>query len=250
MGLFGGLLEAAGGVVGGILTEKDRKNARGEYDQAVNDLMTSNPEAGVTEYDKIKSDPMLRAAQMDALARMQKEGAAGGLTVEDRSALIAAQNANAAKERGAREAILQDAARRGMGGSGTELAAELENQQGAADRNAAVGTQAAADARKRALAAISESGQMAGAVRGQDWGEASQRAAAQDAINKFNASQRLQRAGMVGNIRIGKAGQYDKQAAATMGMARGAGAAVGGVADLATGGFLVPSGNGGGAFGG
>jgi hypothetical protein len=231
MGGLAGIGDLAGGVVGGIISAGDRKRARGEYDQAVGDLMDSNPEAGRTEYDRIHEDPALRSAEMSALQGFQQEANAGGLTVQDRAALQQAQDANAQRERGAREAILQNMAMRGMGGSGSELAAALENQQGSAMRNNAAGTQAAADARNRALQAMATSGQMAGGIRSQDWQQAAQRAASQDAINKFNASQRLSRAGQVANVRLGKGALYNQEAGANMGMARGIGSGVGAIGD-------------------
>jgi hypothetical protein len=52
------------------------------------------------------------------------------------------------------------------------------------------GAQNASDARSRAIAAMAKSGQMAGDIRGQQFSEQAARAQSQDAINRFNASQR------------------------------------------------------------
>ena len=56
----------------------------------------------------------------------------------------------------------------------------------------------AANAQKRSLEAIMNSGNMGGAIRGQDYSEAAAKAAAADKINQFNAQNRMQ-AGMYNN---------------------------------------------------
>lgn len=208
-GVVGGLL---GGVAGGLFGgSSKRKQADKQRELALQDLLNSNPEMEASAFDGISTDPVLRQAQLDALKGLQAEGNAGGLTIQSRAALNEANALQAQRERGSREAILQNMAQRGMSGSGTELAAALQNQQASADRSAATGTQAAADARQRALQAMSASGQMAGSVRGQDFGEASTKAAAKDARARFNASQRLTRAGMTANVRTGNANAYDRR---------------------------------------
>ncbi len=167
--------------------------------RALEELRGVKEEAGPSAYENIRSlsDPTLRLAQMGALRQLQETGGAGGLDLGSRVALNQAAADTARRERGSREAILQQMAMRGAGGSGASLAAQLANQQGAAERNAMSGEQAAADARARALAATAQSGELAGGIRGQDWGEASQRAGALDALSRFNASQRLTKGGMI-----------------------------------------------------
>lgn len=206
-GVLGGL---AGGLFGG---SSKRKQADKLRQQALEDLLNSRPEMENSAFDTISTDPALRQAQLDALRGLQAEGNAGGLTVQSRAALNEANALQAQRERGSREAILQGMSQRGMGGSGTELAAALQNQQASADRSALAGTQAAADARQRALQAMSASGEMAGGIRGQDFGEAATKAQARDARNRFNASQRLTRAGMTANVRTGNAAAADRRGA-------------------------------------
>ncbi len=205
---LGGVL---GGVAGGLFGgSSERKKAEKQREQALLDILNSNPEVGRSAYEGITTDPRLRDAQMSALQGLAEEGRAGGLTIQSRAALNEANALQAQRERGSREAILQSMAQRGMGGSGTELAAALQNQQGSADRSALAGTQAAADARSRALQAMAQSGDLAGGIRGQEFGEKAQQASARDARERFNASQRLTRAGMSANVRTGNAAAYDR----------------------------------------
>ena len=223
--------ELIGGMVGDLYAEGDRARARKAMRDALSSLYGEDIEAGPSAYEQIQADPRLRMAQLSALDRLQREGDAGGMGVEDRVAQNQAAADVARRERGTREAILQNMAMRGQGGSGVELAANLTNQQGAADRNAAAGAQNAADARKRYLSSVMASGQLAGGIRGQDYGEESGKASARDAIERFNSSQRLTRAGMANNIRMGQAKRYDDEADRWRdrgaGLGAGAGAAFG-----------------------
>lgn len=139
-----------------------------------------------SELKKISVSPEYAQAQREALVRLQREGEEGGLTLEDRLANEQALQASATQERGARGAILSNLAERGMAGSGQELAAKLSASQNAANQARMSGLQTASDARKRALQAILQSGDLAGNIRGQEFGEQAKIAEAQDVINKFN----------------------------------------------------------------
>ncbi len=230
--------EILGGIAGEIFGRKDRKRARKLAEQSVRDVEGVNAEAGDSAMGGVNADPRMVAAQRSVLSRLMQEGNASGLGLQDRVALSEAQGQVGRQERGSREAILQSMSQRGMGGSGAELAAALTNQQGSADRSASVGARAAADARGRQLAALSQSGEMAGTVRGQDFGEQSEKAQAADAIAKFNAAQRLSKGGMLSGARGGQAGVYGNQADRFAQMGAGIGSAAGqGIGFAAAGGY-------------
>jgi hypothetical protein len=148
-----------------------------ELEKSLGDISSS--------YNDIQSDPRLRDAQMSALSKLQEVGETG-LNFEDRAALQEIQDQNSNVERGQRQAILQNMAARGMGGSGAELASQLAGNQGAADRNARSSLNVAAQAQRRSLDAMMKSGELGGAIRGQDFNEASTKANALDSIRKFN----------------------------------------------------------------
>ena len=167
-----------------------------DEDQAKKLLDQVNAEAGTSSFGDIRTDPAMRTSQVGSLNALRSIAQQGGLRPEDRVAQQQALDTSNRAEAGQRGAIFQGLAQRGMGGSVYELSQQLANEQGAAQRNSMVGAQTASDASKRALSAIGASGEMAGKVRGQDWGEAAQAAQAQDALAQFNAGQRLRKAGM------------------------------------------------------
>lgn len=136
----------------------------------------------------ITLDPALKQKQMASLAALEELAANGGMMASDEANLNRIRNEELASARGAREAIINNANARGMGGSGLELASQLMNQQEGANRTAQRDMDIAAQAQDRALQAIMQGGQMAGDVRNQDFNQAAQVAGAQDAIAKFNAA--------------------------------------------------------------
>jgi len=144
---------------------------------------TSQQDSGMAG---VSTDPRLKEAQMSALASLQGISANGGMTAEDRANLARSQTQAAQADRGRREAILQNANARGMGGSGMELLAQLDSSQAATDRQAQEGLDINGMAQKRALESMMQGGQLAGDMRNQDFGEQSDKARAQDAINQFN----------------------------------------------------------------
>lgn len=135
----------------------------------------------------IQTNPAGNAAQMQSLAKLTSIGQNGGMTPEDEAQLNQIQTQVGAQERGARNAIQQNAQARGVAGSGMELASELANNQNGATNANTAGLDVAANAQQRSLQALSAAGQLGGQFEGQKFGEAASKAQAQDAINKFNA---------------------------------------------------------------
>jgi len=136
-------------------------------------------------YKDIYVDPRLKAQQMETLAGLE-ELAESGMTAEDRADLARIASEEAQAERGAREAILQQAQQRGLSGSGLELAQQLIGQQAGATRRSARDVEVAGQAAQRRIAALEQAGQMAGQIRGQEYGEQADIARAQQAIEQFN----------------------------------------------------------------
>ena len=148
-----------------------------------------------TQFDNVQADPSIRQKQIDALNQLGDIAENDGITDADRSRLEQIGREEAIRERGQREALLRNAQARGVAGSGLELAQQLAAQQGSADRAALRGTEVSSQAANRAFQALQAQGNMAGSLRSQDFGEAAQRAQAQDAINRFN-TQSVNQAGM------------------------------------------------------
>lgn len=145
-----------------------------------------------SQMNNITLDPKLKQAQMDALAQLQDIGSSGGLNAQSRSRLAQIENQENAQNRGSREALMNRFAAQGMGGSGLEMASQLQNQQDSAMRRSSRDLEIAALAEQQALDAIMKGGQLGGSIRSQDFGEQSTKAQANDAISRFNAQNQQQ----------------------------------------------------------
>jgi hypothetical protein len=140
-------------------------------------------------YELIGEDPMIRSRQMDHLAELAGLSQRG-LSDVDNAVFDQARRSGNQMARAGREAAMQDAANRGVAGSGLEFATrEIANQAGAERANQAALAQAAESARQRALYTTAYGGAL-GAVRGQDL-NANQ--ANTDIINRFNMANTTQR---------------------------------------------------------
>lgn len=185
--------------------------------------------------DGVQVSPDLISAQKQALSQLKQVADEGGLTAIDRARLFDAKEEMATASRGAQEAILQEAQRRGVGGSGMEMANRMLAQQAAATRGARAGVDVAAEAQRRALEAIQQSGALAGTMRNQEFSEQARKAEATDAINRFNtdltnrtqqANIQTRNAAQAANLaeaqRISEfnIGQREREAAARLGTAQ------------------------------
>lgn len=147
--------------------------------------------ANQSDMNNISLDPNLRKAQMDALGGLQ-DVSKDGLTDQDEANLSKIQNQENSAARGSREAILQNAQARGLGGSGLELMSQMKNQQDAATRTSQRDMDIAGSAQDRALQALISAGNMGGSIENQDFSQQAQKAQANDAIAKFNAQNQQQ----------------------------------------------------------
>lgn len=141
-------------------------------------------------YSNIPESGVGRDAQLAALEQLRSITEQGGMTAQDRARLAQIQQEIGTAQRGAREAILQNAAQRGIAGSGLELAAQLGSQQAAAQQASMQGMETEAQAEARALEAIRNMGTLGGQVSSQDLQRQLAIAQAQDAIARFNAQNR------------------------------------------------------------
>ena len=152
-------------------------------------------------FNSIETDPELQKAQMAALSQLQEIGSEGGLTKTDRAKLNQIKSQEDAANRGQREAIMQRAQARGMGGSGLEIASQLQNQQDSATRQAQRDMDVGALAEQRALDAILQGGNLAGSMQNTAFNQQAQKAEANDAISRFNTQNRQSQANLnTGNM--------------------------------------------------
>lgn len=141
---------------------------------------------GRSEMNGITLDPALKQAQMEALSGLQDITSSGGLTAMDKARLNQIETEENSRARGQREAILQGAQARGMGGSGLELMSQLQNQQQAATRKSQRDLEVEALAQERALQALMQQGNLAGQMESAAFNQQAQIAGANDAISQFN----------------------------------------------------------------
>lgn len=141
-----------------------------------------------TELNNVQVDPSTRAAQMSALAKMQDISNSNGMDAQARATNQQAINTSNTNAKGQRDAIMQNFAQRGEGGSGAQLQAQLLASQQDANSSSSQGLQAAASAQQRALQALSSGATLAGNINSTDYSQAAQKAQAQDAINRFNTA--------------------------------------------------------------
>jgi hypothetical protein len=148
--------------------------------------------AGISQVSQIQEDKATRDAQMGGL-NLLKERAASGLNATDRASLNQVRNQAAIDNQGKLEAIRQNMAARGMGGSGAELAQELGAASSANSEESAAGDRIAAQAQQAALQAAIQSGQLGGQIRGQDFEVAKAKADAADRFKLFDTQNSIAR---------------------------------------------------------
>lgn len=160
----------------------ERFVSTGELVPVMQKAIAQDPSA----FEKIVTNSDQVAAQNRALSELQNIGYEGGLRLQDKAGLQDARIDSIAREKAGRQGIVDSMARKGLTGSGYDVAAQLSGQQGVADREADASLKVAAGAQDRALQAIMGAGKMATDFRGQDFAEKSQKAAAADKIAAFN----------------------------------------------------------------
>lgn len=143
---------------------------------------------------QVQVDPRLKQAQMNALANLQQFGASG-MRPEDKAALSQVQQQVASDENARQQSIMQNMQARGQGNAASELAARLSSSQAASNRSQQGGLDIAGRASQNALQAIMNAGSLGGQMAQQQFSQDTQKAAAQDAINHYNAMNAQQIAG-------------------------------------------------------
>lgn len=128
-------------------------------------------------------------AQRAALRSLQ-EVSSQGITAQERANMQQSRMGAAQYERQQRGAIMQQAAMRGMQGSGTALASQLAAQQSGANRVSQDAATQQALAQQRALQAMQAQGQLGGQMRGQSFQEDATRRSATDDFNRYNRDTR------------------------------------------------------------
>lgn len=189
----------------GFGTQQSDKNAEDALQQAKQaysdltppDLVREHPELAQnyaqapSEMGDISTDPAYKTAQMDQLAALSNL-AKGGRNASSDLALAKVQGDEAARARGAREAVMNNMNARGMGGSGADLVAQLASNQAAQSNANMEDLGVLANQQNAAINAGNAAAGIGAGLESQDFNEQASKAAAADAINRFNTSNKIQ----------------------------------------------------------
>jgi hypothetical protein len=145
---------------------------------------------GPTAMEGVHSDPSQRQSELETLGELRDLFEHGGFNLEDRAALNEAMNRSNVIGSAQRHALAGEYAQRGQLGSGARLAMGNMDAQGAANRSSQAAQDVSARGEARRQGAMRDYADLAAHIRGQDFSEASARANAHDAADRWNAGAR------------------------------------------------------------
>lgn len=207
-----GLGDLLSGVLGGSAGKDEMKESLGLSREAMQTLkntyvptveeqkiLLQNPElaglleaaqVGQSQLENVSVDPRMRQAQMKALDELAGLSQTG-LGAEDRAAFNQLQRESAAQAQAQNAAVLQNAAQRGTVDSGSTVMAQLMAGQQAANRLQQGGEQQAAQASQARRAALGQYADLSNSMANTDFAQKAQVGNAKDAINQFNAQNKM-----------------------------------------------------------
>lgn len=165
-----------------------KKTMAGKYSPQIEEAIQAQP----SKVAEISEDPKLREAQLRALRALETK-AATGFGPQERATLNKIRQQTEGDTQAKLQSIRDNMAARGISGSGSELAMQLQAAQAGANQAAMQGDELAANAAANALQAIQAQASQAGGMRTQDFNVANTKAAAEDAINRFNTENAIAR---------------------------------------------------------
>jgi hypothetical protein len=140
---------------------------------------------GPSAFEQIQLDPRLRGDQLSALD-MARQRALGGFTAEDAAMLDQYMRGMTSSMQSQQQAVLQDAARRGVADSGMALAAALQGGQGIANQASEQALQRAAMRIQQQQSGAEAMGRLAAGIEASDYSRGADLAGRRDAISEFN----------------------------------------------------------------
>jgi hypothetical protein len=142
---------------------------------------------GRSELAGIKTDSRYKDAEMAALKALE-ERSTQGITAADRADMFKMEQESNRANRGRQQAIQQNMAARGMGGSGMELLAAQQSAQDATEMQALRDLERAGSIQDRKQSAALQLGSLGSQLQSKDFEQQAQQRRAQDQINQFNTS--------------------------------------------------------------
>lgn len=138
-------------------------------------------------YNDIKIDPLARESQQKVLGQLAEVSGESGMTPQMQARLTAALDQVQTQEQGANASVLDLMAQRGIPTSLMGTAAQLANNAQQSRSANLAATQAAGQAEQNAIQAMMNEGNLASSMQGQQYKEAADRAAAENAMQQWNA---------------------------------------------------------------
>lgn len=177
--------------------EEKAEQARKAYESLETPALTKEHPDFATATDQTPSEmgtvsvnPAYKESQMEQLAALSNLAKNGGRNAATDYNLARIRSSELANAKGQRDAVMANANARGMGGSGAELVAQLAGNQ-AAQSNANMEDMAVAGQEANlGINAGANAANIGAGLENQDFNQAASKAQAQDAINRFNASNR------------------------------------------------------------
>lgn len=244
--VFGGAGKDVGSLIGYFMSSGNRAQAQQDLEQALANYQNLDPKiygetAGASAFNDASIDPKDRAAQLDALSHLQDIYKSNGLDAGTKAQLAETEQSEDANARAMDSSIQNEMAQRGLGNSAASYAQQQIADQQASNRAANEGMQALAQGENRKMQALSGAASIGSGLQSQDWQEAAQKAAAKDAMARFNANQLQQAQEETYGNSLGQAegeqsalggmaGNQLQQGQQLMGVAGGVGEAVGSTA--------------------
>lgn len=139
-------------------------------------------------YDNISTPAAPKQAEMDALSKLQEIADAGGMDSIEKAKVEDTESKMNQTLQGQRLSVMDQMAQRGIPQSLMGPAMELAFAGQDAEIAHKDALQANADAETRALQALEGSASIGGQLENQNWSEGAQKAAAQNAIDQWNAA--------------------------------------------------------------
>lgn len=131
-----------------------------------------------------------RQKQLDAISEIQQVIDAGGMDLTSKASLEDALSQANSQQNRARQGVANDLQSRGQLNSGANLVMSQNAAQSGANQARQAGTDAAAAASQRRLAAINDAAGLQSQLRGEDWSEADTANQAKDMRDERNANAR------------------------------------------------------------
>ncbi len=195
--------------------EADLEKAKASYEQLnppeltpEHPFLSDSYDAGPSALSGVAVDPRYKEAQLDQLGALRNLAANGGRNAAsdaNRARIEQSENANA---RGQRDAILQNANARGMGGSGAALLAQLSSSQNATNNQSARDLDVLGQDQNTAIQAGNAAANIGANMGNTDYAQQANKAQANDAIARFNAGQKTNVSGENAGIQ-NQAQQYN-----------------------------------------